>query len=86
MKPNQISIDLHGYSSYDALMTFENDLLVAGFLSEDDDYVIDLVTGQGEIKKHILEYCRMQNIYCKEKLSNSGALIILPNQDWDSNA
>lgn len=76
--------DLHGYSLYDALIHLENNLLVEGFLSKDVNYNIELITGNGKIKTSVVEYCAMQNIYCKEKLGNSGVLIIYPNRDFNA--
>jgi hypothetical protein len=65
-------------------MYFENDILVEGFMSNNNDYSVELITGNGFIKSNIIEYCHLQNIYCKEKLGNSGALVIMPNKDWSN--
>lgn len=85
LKPATLKDDLHGYNIHEALMYFENDLLVKGFMSNDRDYTIELITGNGFIKSNIIEYCHLQNIACREKLGNSGVLIIHPNRDYAEN-
>ena len=79
----QVIEDLHGYNIHEALMFLENDLLVDGFMSNESDYTIELITGNGQIKTSVMEYCILQNIYCREKLGNTGALIVHPNRDFE---